>query len=49
MNVGRSETVRPIRTQIATPITARCYKGVANTDYSTVVIYEENQSKEHDK
>ena len=49
MNAGRSETVKPKRTQIATPITARYYKGVANTDYSTVVYYEKNQSTEHDE
>lgn len=49
MNAGRSETVKPKRTDIATPITARCYKGVTNTDYCTVVLYEENKSEEHDK
>ena len=48
MNVGLGEDVPPTKTQMAAPVTARCYKGV-QTQKCTVVIYEENQSEEHDK
>ena len=48
LNVGLGEDVPPTKTQMAAPVTARCYKGV-QTQKCTVVIYEENQSEEHDK
>lgn len=48
MNVGLGDDVPPTKTQMAAPLTARCYKGV-QTQKCTVVIYEENQSEEHDK
>ena len=48
LNVGLGEDVQPTKTQMAAPVTARCYKGV-QTQKCTVVIYEENQSEEHDK
>ena len=42
MNVGRSDTVKPVRTNIAHPICARDYKGPRNREHGTVVFYEQN-------
>ena len=48
LNVARTEEKKPKPTDIAAPLNARDYKGVRGRDYSTVVYYEKNKSKQCD-